>query len=139
MNETVLLLAVVIFGLLLAVAMVILVMQLRHRFELEEKKPAAKPQPKQPLKSDLKRAVIIVNGEEFEIFYKPSDEKEVIRLTELIKHSLSLLKETKYKDIIASRSKECETLIKQLPKVTTLKQSELNRILEQLREFVNSL
>lgn len=140
MNETVLLLAVLIFGVLLVGAMVILVMQLRHRFALEEKKPALK-EVKKPIKAktDLKKAVLIVNSEEFEIYYKPENQDDVIRLTELIKHSLALLKETKYRDIIASRAKECETLIKQLPKFTSLNRSELDLILEQLKEFVDSL
>ena len=140
MNETVLLLAVLIFGVLLVGAMVILVMQLRHRFALEEKKPALK-EAKKPAKAktDLKKAVLIVNSEEFEIYYKPENQDDVIRLTELIKHSLALLKETKYRDIIASRAKECETLIKQLPKFTSLNRSELDLILEQLKEFVDSL
>lgn len=138
MNETVLLIAVLIFGALLIIGMILLVLQLRHRFVLEEtKRPQSKPSSK-PKNTD-KKVILLVNSREFEVFYKEKDGSEVTRLTELIKYSLTLLKDTKYPDIIASRAKETESLIKQLPKITTLSAKDLNEILSEFREFVASI
>lgn len=138
MNETVLLIAVLIFGALLIIGMILLVLQLRHRFVLEEtKRPQSKPSSKP--KSIDKKVILLVNSREFEVFYKEKDGSEVTRLTELIKYSLTLLKDTKYPDIIASRAKETESLIKQLPKITTLSAKDLNEILSEFREFVASI
>lgn len=138
MNETVLLIAVLIFGALLIIGMILLVLQLRHRFVLEEtKRPQSKPSSKP--KSIDKKVILLVNSREFEVFYKEKDGSEVTRLTELIKYSLTLLKDTKYPDIIASRAKETESLIRQLPKITTLSAKDLNEILSEFREFVASI
>lgn len=120
-----------------------MVFQLRHRFGMQEKsllgEVAAVPKTVRPAADGRKRGVLIVAGQRYEFFYDPKEEEEVVRLMELIKHSLLLLKETKYPDIIASRAKEGEALMKRLPSLTSLDAGQMQQMIERFREYAQSL
>lgn len=143
MSENALVLALMIVGVLLIAAVLMLLFQFRHRFGLQESSligevsPVAKAA--RPVPDGRKRGVLIVAGRRFEFFYKPAEEDEVVRLMELIKHSLALLKETQYPDIIASRAKECETLMKRLPSHTSLDGIQVQEMLDTFRQYVSTL
>ncbi|GHV03376.1 hypothetical protein AGMMS50229_02340 [Campylobacterota bacterium] len=131
-------------GLLIASVVVILLHVKRKAQENEELAELAKattvaPKAAPKAKSNRKNGLLVINNRRFEFSFKREEEDDVGRLMGLIKHSLSLLKETKYKDIIASRAKECETLIKQLDKLTDLDKMAMQEILDCFKEYANGL
>ncbi|GHS86727.1 hypothetical protein FACS189487_01530 [Campylobacterota bacterium] len=150
---------VAVVGLLLLIAFVAILWQLKSRFgaqgeplEIEKIKPrAARGSVKESAaataskeaaaakKSGLKKGALIVAGKTFEFEYDEQSEQEARKLLDLIKHSLALLKETKYADIVNSRARECEALIKKLKTCTKLDELAIGEITSHFREYAAQL
>ncbi|MDR3163277.1 MAG: hypothetical protein LBT81_05420 [Helicobacteraceae bacterium] len=137
-----LLIAVALLGLFLIVSVVMITVQTRRNSAAPEGKAAVaaseKTLPKG--KSGRKSGVLIVAGRRFSFNYKERDDESVTRLLDLIKHSLQLIKESKYKEVIASRVAECEALLKKLGGVITFSEGgSMDDILDHFASYVKTL
>ncbi|MDR3347178.1 MAG: hypothetical protein LBN32_01050 [Helicobacteraceae bacterium] len=142
MNDSLLALTIAILCALLLMSIVIILMHLKSKAafgaEAQEGAPNAQRATSKKARGN-KNGKLIVGDREFEFSYSVINSDDVKRQIGLIKHSLALLKESKYPDIIASRAKECEALISKLDTITTLNKSAIDDILANLKAHVNSL
>jgi hypothetical protein len=140
-DDTRVVMALAALGLLMIGVVIWLLFQISRRsrpvFEARTPKPVAKAPEKATRKR--KRGELVVNGEHFGFDYSNMDEPEVVRLVELIKHSLSLLGETQYADIVASRAKETEGLMKQLRYTARFEAGELDRMIGIFRDYAKEI
>ncbi|MDR2152791.1 MAG: hypothetical protein LBO72_08220 [Helicobacteraceae bacterium] len=145
-NLTLLLIAV---GAMLIVTVVVILWQLKSRFGLKQE-PQESTKTSDRVQTPIKTAKseapkrresgeLIVAGKRFTFEYEKAREGEAKRALELIKTSLALLKESKYADIVSSRARECETLIKKLKGVTSLDEIAIGEIVERFREYAENL
>ena len=141
-DETFVVIALAGLGILLVAVVIWLLLMVRGRSgqwpvsSAETTAPASKPD--QP-KRKKKRGLLVVCGERFEFDYNSADEPEVVRLVELIKHSLVLLDESQYADIVASRAKETQTLMKQLRHNTRFEPGDLERMIKIFTDYAKEL
>ncbi|MDR1911012.1 MAG: hypothetical protein LBQ52_01520 [Helicobacteraceae bacterium] len=144
MNETYLSLLLIALSLALIAMFIAVLWQLRSRFgaerrALEEYSPAPIKQEPKTVKSSRKRGTIVIARARYEFDYNVADEESVKKLLDLIKSSLALLKESKYPDIIASRARECEALIKRLKEHTNLRGAAIAEIVERFRRYASNI
>ncbi|MDR0747854.1 MAG: hypothetical protein LBE89_08230 [Helicobacteraceae bacterium] len=139
MDDNALLIAIALLGLFLIVAVVMIAVQTRRNpATLEEKAAEAAAPPKRAAKR--KSGVLIVAGKKFSFDYREKDEESVARLLGLIKNSLQLIKESKYKEVIASRAAEGESLLKKLGGVITFSDDgSMDDILDCFAQYVKTL
>ena len=129
---------VFILGVVLISAVMIIVLQLRRR-RAQTDAPAPQAAPARKAKRKPNSGVLTVNGQDFEFAYKPQDEDEVAKTLTMVRHSIALVKESKYSDVRASRTKESESLIRRLEGCTSLDKGAIKQILTAFYEYAASL
>ncbi len=141
LDDTRVVIALVGLGLLMVAVVIWLMFQMRKRSHDTPHRaaPTPAPAPVAAKKRGRKRGELIVAGEHFGFDYSDRDEAEVVRLIELIKHSLSLLGETQHADIVASRAKETETLMKQLRHSARFEPGGLDEMLQLFRRYAKEV
>ncbi|MDR1450949.1 MAG: hypothetical protein LBI57_01250 [Helicobacteraceae bacterium] len=147
MDETLLPTLLIAFSVALICAVIVIVWQLGSRFNVDRKSETkrgrdqanAEDEQKPDTSSLRKSGTLVVAGKRFQFNYDAADSADVKRLLDLIKTSLALLKESKYPDIVSSRARECEGLIKKLRGVTSLNSIAIGEISDRFRAYVEDL
>ncbi|MDR2638876.1 MAG: hypothetical protein LBC09_03445 [Helicobacteraceae bacterium] len=149
METTALSFLLIALGATLIVAVIAILWQLKYRFggaqEPQEPldsydRPAAKTaEAKRAAVNARKAGALVVAGKRFIFDYKQTNEIEVKRVLDLIKGSLALLKESKYPDVVSSRARECEGLIKKLKGITSLDEGAIGEIVDRFKQYAQKL
>jgi len=90
----------------------------------------AMPSQKGPAQKAMK---ITLNGKEYRFFLNPKNEHDARKTLSMIKNSLILMQEGKYKDIVDSRLKAVEENLVRLQRATSLQTHEIKDMVAQAR------